>query len=63
MATKSTIGGQSTTPGEDMWRGWYKDSGEVALIATDGWMEGGVGNIMIQKATETGGADRIGKIC
>ena len=50
-------------PGEDVGSGWYKDSGKAALPATNGWVEGGVGNRMIQKATDIDGVGEVDKMC
>ena len=63
MAVQITTAVQPTMPGEDVGSGWYKDSGEAALSATNGWVEGGVGNIMIQKATDIDGVGGVDKMC
>ena len=54
-------GGRRTTPGEDVGRWRYKESSEAKLNYTAGGAVGGGGNSMIQKATDTGGADRVDK--
>ena len=63
MAVQITTDVQHTIPGEDVRSGWYKDSGEAALSATNDWVEGGVGNRMIQKVTDTYELGRVDKMC